>query len=144
MLDLSLTRYDYKPDYTAGILQIGSSKWVTLEDAVRKTKIMHRTAIPAGRYEIVPHVFASRYQIRPLLKDVPNFYGVFMHVGNRPEDTSGCLLIGKAQSFGTIINSSVAYAEVCAHLCTAWTNKQDVFIQINDQPDHPWFDENVA
>lgn len=142
--EISLFRHSYFQNYTAGRLQIGGSYWHTLEDAARKVKIMNKTCIPAGRYKIVPYVFSSVYQIRPLLKDVPNFTGVFIHPGNTDKDTSGCLLVGKNQSFGYLMNSRVAYSEVCTHLCDAWGDGKDVWLTINDLENHPWFDEVMA
>lgn len=82
---------------TVGELVFDSFKSFTLEDTVRKNgvKVAGKTAIPAGRYEIVM-TYSNRFgKLLPLLLDVPNFEGVRCHSGNKPEDTEGCILIGR-------------------------------------------------
>lgn len=141
--EITLNRHTYAPNYTGGSILAGGGHWETLEDSARKVKVMHRTSIPAGRYQVIPYVFSSKYEIRPLLKDVPNFSGVFIHVGNTDGDTSGCVLVGKSQSFGALVNSRVAYAELCTQLCNAWAEKKDVFLTVTDKDNHPWFDDKL-
>jgi hypothetical protein len=139
-LELIVNRDFYTPKNTIGILSIGNSRWYTLEDAVRKIKILKETAIPSGRYRIIPYVYSSLSQIRPMFLNVPNYEGIFMHPGNTEADTAGCLLVGKNQSMGVLMESRKAYSEICVHLCNAWTNKKEVWITIIDKENHPWFD----
>lgn len=142
-LEITVNRHTYQSHFTAGTLLVNGITLCTLEDAVRKVKVMHKTAIPAGRYQVIPWVFHSRYEIRPLLKDVPNFTGVYVHVGNTDIDTSGCLLISKGYANGSLTNSRVGYSEFCDHLCQAWSEGKETWLTITDKENHPWFDENI-
>lgn len=65
-----------------------------LEDTIRRVKVDHKTAIPAGVYEIaVKH--SNRYnRPMPYLLDVPYYTAIMIHWGNTAEDSSGCLITG--------------------------------------------------
>ena len=66
----------------------------TLEDTVRRHKVRHKTAIPAGRYELAIGKSNRFGREMPYLKDVPYFMGIMLHWGNTDADTSGCILVG--------------------------------------------------
>lgn len=136
--ELLLSREWYTPKSTVGVLSCEGKNWFTLEDTVRQIKIPKVTAIPAGRYRVVAGVFSSVKQIRPLLLNVPNFQGVFIHVGNKPEDTEGCILPGKNKSEDSIFESGNAYVEIARLLCDAWNANQETWITVKDKEGHPW------
>ena len=83
-------------DYTIGNIYVNGQYFAdSLEDTVRDVKIKGKTAIPAGKYLILM-TYSNRFKkIMPLLIDVPGFEGVRIHSGNTPEDTEGCILVGK-------------------------------------------------
>jgi hypothetical protein len=79
----------------------------TLEDQFNAVKIAKETRIPAGRYEIVinrtetPKTLAYRARYNWFLShlqlaNVPGFQGIYIHIGNKDEDTDGCILLGDA------------------------------------------------
>src|SRR2546423_440555 len=94
-MQLQLKRKTFTDKSTIGELAVnGVFECFTLEDVVRPEKIKRETAIPAGRYEIAI-TFSDKFQkFLPLLLNVPNYEGVRIHSGNRPEDTEGCILVG--------------------------------------------------
>jgi hypothetical protein len=67
-----------------------------LEDAVRNVKIQEKTAIPAGTYTMMIGWSNKRQRLVPFLLDVPFYEAIQIHPGNKPEDSKGCLLPGKA------------------------------------------------
>lgn len=81
---------------TIGELTFDELKCFTLEDPVRDgPKIPGDTAIPAGRYEVICN-YSNRFgRLLPMIMNVPGFSGVRIHLGNRPNDTEGCILVGK-------------------------------------------------
>jgi len=93
---LRLDREIYSDNSTIGRLYFKNEFlcW-TLENTVRRLKIKHKTAIPTGHYEVIMS-YSYKFQERlPLLLDVPYFTGIRIHAGNKPEDTDGCILVGK-------------------------------------------------
>jgi hypothetical protein len=77
-----------------------------LEDTVREKKIMHKTAIPEGTYEVIVNRSPKFKRDLPRLLNVPNFEGILIHRGNTPNDTSGCILVGENKVKGKVINST--------------------------------------
>ena len=130
MTDLHLRRVTMIPDArgpdarvlpgrTLGELwEDGYRRCYTLEDPVRPTKIPGVTAIPAGRYRVTISRSPRFGVLMPEIHDVPGFLGVRIHTGNRPEDTEGCLLVGRAidPRTRTLVDSRAAYAALYARL----------------------------
>ena len=80
----------------------------TLEDPTRKRKIPGDTCIPPGKYKAQLHprsrlqssyrrMFGAKHAGMILLRDVPQFSGILIHIGNRTVDTRGCILVGEEQ-----------------------------------------------
>lgn len=102
----------------------------TLEDRTRppeEPKVFGETAIPLGRYEVrITH--SPRFGIdMPLLLNVPGYEGVRIHPGNKPEDTEGCLLVGRSHGPDVINESRLAYEALFAKLKSA---QGPIFISI--------------
>jgi hypothetical protein len=94
---LTLLRSFPEENCTIGDLFI-DGQWFchTLEDVVRAdgVKIPGETAIPAGTYK-VQITWSPRFSRElPLVVDVPGFYGIRIHPGNKATDTEGCILVG--------------------------------------------------
>ena len=100
----------YRGNFTLGALQIQmennpeyrEQKYFcdTLEphaiDWSREQKVMGKTAIPCGRYEVKLRYSNTFKREMPFLENVPHFTGIMLHMGNSPEDTRGCILVGNA------------------------------------------------
>lgn len=110
----------------------------SLEDVVREgPKVIHETAIPAGRYRVTITRSQRFGRMLPLLLDVPGFTGIRIHSGNVAGDSSGCILVGRAKQVDRLFESRVAMDALQAQLAGALARQQDVFITIvNASPIH--------
>jgi Family of unknown function (DUF5675) len=100
-VEFTLNRKEFYSDRTIGGFydDTGKFRWYTLEDLDRKleaggVKVFGETAIPRGRYHVRYFYSSKRHAMVPVLLNVPQFTGVEIHLGNKPEDTEGCILIG--------------------------------------------------
>lgn len=122
-MDIKLNRIAYRDTYIVGKLYINNQYYCdTLEDVNRdlnkdgdlldkgEIKVMHQTAIPFGRYEVIVNISNRFKRFLPLLLNVKHFEGIRIHAGNTIEDTSGCILVGENKIKGQLINSKV-YAD---------------------------------
>ena len=134
-MKLELKRIFRGPKYTIGKLYV-DNQYVcdTLEDtdrdlkqtdslsSIQKKKVYGQTAIPTGTYSITLNVISPKFKDRswakfcngklPRLLNVPGYDGVLIHVGNKPEDTLGCILVGYNKIKGQLINSTEAFKKL--------------------------------
>lgn len=119
----------------------------TLEDQYNEPKVPGETRIPAGRYEIKLRTeggMHKRYMERfhpwhggmLWLQDVPGFTFIYIHVGNKDDDSEGCILVGDGQisnvvERGQVTSSVVAYRRLY-ELIHAAIMKDTVWIRIED------------
>ena len=142
-MELRVERRWKKEGYTIGILYINGVRFCeTLEDTVRPNgvKIYGKTAIPAGRYRITMDIVSDKFRNRswarpyngklPRLLNVPNFEGVLIHVGNRPEDTLGCILVGNNRAKGMVLDSIRRFKELMDILIPANQSGEEIWITI--------------
>jgi len=130
-MELKLLRISSGTEATLGnLFEVGAdghTHWFqcyTLEDQNNEPKIPGETRIPPGRYEIKfrnEGGMIQRYKKRfpwhegmLWLQDVPEFQFIYIHVGNKDDDTDGCILVGDGQvsnviERGQVTNSVVAY-----------------------------------
>ena len=127
---MQLKRKWLTDESTIGELAVdGEFECFTLEDVVRDKKIKGETAIPAGTYEIAV-TFSNKFKkYMPLLMNVPDFEGVRIHPGNRPEDTEGCILVGQTKDDNFVGHSVAAFENLFPKIQAAIV-KEKVFIEI--------------
>jgi hypothetical protein len=135
-MKLKLIRRGFTDNATEGDLYVnGKFECYSLEDRSRPgmTKVPGKTAIPAGTYKVVVTRSARFGKDLPLLVDVPGFSGIRIHCGNKPDDTEGCILVGKSQtslSDGWIGRSKEAFHALFAKIEDALDDGEQVEIQI--------------
>ena len=145
MIKLQLKRIYKGPVYTIGHLYINDQYFCdTIEDVDRGLnhtmsvqeltlkKIKGVTAIPTGTYKITLDVISPRFSTRsqyksiegklPRLIDVPAYEGVLIHIGNKHEDTDGCILVGYNKVQGQVINRSDTFFKLFKKLKTDKNN----------------------
>lgn len=138
-----LASYD---DYTIGAFYInGKLSSFCLEDEKRNVKVYGETRIPAGVYKLrlqtagtMSPKYAAKFKNHKgmlHIQNVPNFEGVFIHIGNTDDDTAGCLLVGLSHRIGNnfIGDSTLAYSQIYPLISNAIEEKEQVSIQIVDE-----------
>lgn len=141
-MKLLLRRIFKGPRYTIGKLFInGVYECDTLEDQdrgltsqmsleeIKAKKVYGVTAIPAGTYSINMTTVSPKFKDRawakpykgilPRLENVKGYEGVLIHVGNKAEDTLGCILVGENKVKGQVINSTATFYELMTVLLKA-------------------------
>lgn len=118
---LVLKRIAFRKTYTIGKLYVDGVYFCdTLEDPVREgEKIYGRTAIPAGKYDVLITMSPRFRKLLPLLVNVPGFEGVRIHSGNNADDTEGCILVGVNDKPGWVSQSRATMARLMAKLESA-------------------------
>lgn len=118
-----------------------------LEDQYQEVKVPGETRIPAGRYQITLRTEGGLHQKYGArfpwhrgmlwLRDVPDFEWVYIHVGNKDDDTEGCLLVGDGQTqnvtdLGSVTGSVSAYRRLYHHILESIDADDPVWIDIED------------
>ena len=72
-------------------------------------KVKGRSAIPEGRYAVVISFSPKFQQWLPILLGGPEFnkqwQGIRIHAGNTVKDTQGCIIVGRNQIVGQVLES---------------------------------------
>ncbi|WAX07499.1 hypothetical protein BF766P1_00063 [Bacteroides phage BF766P1] len=107
---------------------------------IKKVKQYGKTAIPIGSYSIDMNTISPKFKDRswakvcegklPRLINVKGFDGVLIHVGNKPEDTLGCLLTGYNKIKGQIVNSTSAFTKLYEKMKKAHVNGESINLTI--------------
>jgi hypothetical protein len=131
-MKLTVTRTTRTSKSTIGRLAIDGTDFCwTLEDVVRTgPKVWGQTAIPAGTYKVLLTESPRFKRILPLLVNVPEFDGVRIHPGNKPEDTDGCILVGLGRADDYITDSRAAFDALFAKLHAAAVRGEAITIEI--------------
>lgn len=132
-MDFILQRINDNRKSTIGVLlkKIASGKdtitalqGFTLEDEYREDKVSGETRIPAGFYKLgirkeetpLTLKYRKRYawfKNHIEILNVPNFKGVYIHIGNTDVDTDGCVLLGDAVDNNSIGGGTITNSTVC-------------------------------
>jgi hypothetical protein len=135
---LLLERTTFKEHFTLGTLSVdGKHLCYTCEDTQRAAgvKVYGETAIPCGTYVVVYHMSSHFKKLMPMLVDVPGFTYIYMHSGNGPEDTLGCILVGNTISVNSarpLQNSRDAFGTLMLLLDKAHDENETITITIKD------------
>lgn len=128
---IRLERDVLTPEFTLGNLLIdGTPECFTVEDAVREVKVHGKTAIPAGRYQVIITNSPRFKRPLPLLLNVPGFEGIRIHPGNDAGDTEGCILPGKVRTVDGVAQSRDAFIALHQQIADALVAKEEVWIEI--------------
>ena len=109
-----IERGDSKASPKGGGLEGASYFCDTLEPTWRDYKngaykVKGRSAIPEGRYAVVISWSPKFKQWLPILLGGPEFnkkwQGIRIHAGNTAKDTQGCILVGRNQQVGQLLES---------------------------------------
>jgi Family of unknown function (DUF5675) len=149
-MELLTLRFSSGTDSTLGLMFLDAppkaAQFVcyVLEDQFNEPKIPGETRIPEGRYEIKLRTeggmhdrYGARYPWHKgmlWLQDVPDFEWIYIHVGNKDDDSDGCLLVGDSQvgnitERGQVTASVAAYTRLYDMIVTALETEQ-VFIEV--------------
>ena len=141
---LTLHRFASLAESTLGALSVdGRFVCFSLEDQHQNVKVPGETRIPAGTYQIRLRIeggMHERYKAKYddhvgmlWLQNVPGFEWVYIHPGNDPSDTLGCILVGDtAQAEGLIERSVQAYRRLYRAVAAALLTGEAVQIEVRD------------
>ncbi len=124
-----------KADYTIGSLY-ANGRWIcnTLEphciDWEKEQKVMGKTAIPEGRYQVEVKRSPKFGRKMPYLKDVPHFSDIMIHTGNAPAHTKGCILVGYNTIRGLVLKSHEAMEKVMNAIMYANEKEERIWCEV--------------
>lgn len=95
-----LLKREYLPDRTLGTFTVFEDgkeigRMYSLERAWLKNK-RNVSCIPEGQYEVEPNNTKAHPDTYRVL-EVPNRSGILIHIGNIPDHSEGCILLGLKQ-----------------------------------------------
>ena len=146
-MELILTRIAKRRAYTIGRLSIVDTYFcdtleppvlemktsVSEEDVLRspkKAEVLKPFAIPEGRYAVVI-TWSPKFKMwLPVLLGVPMFEGIRIHMGNTVKDTQGCILVGRNQRVGEVLESRKWLYELKQKIVEAKARDEAVWLTI--------------
>ena len=97
-------------------------------------KVKGRSAIPEGRYAVVISYSPKFKAWLPILLGGPEFnkqwQGIRIHAGNSVKDTQGCILVGRNQRVGEVLESRKWLYELKMKIVEAKGRGEPVWITI--------------
>ena len=135
-MNLKLNRDIFTDASTVGLLEVDETfECFTLEDTDRKLedgghKIQNQTAIPRGKYKVTLTMSNRFKKVLPLLVDVPQFTGIRIHSGNKPEDTEGCILVGRKTGLNAVFESKLAFEQLFQKMQIAEVEGEEIWLEV--------------
>lgn len=152
-MELTLKRTALRDTYTIGKLYVNGTYFCdTCEDKVRdlnkdgdlndqgEGKVFAQTAIPYGKYEVTLKVKSPKFSQRtsynwcngylPRLINVPHFEGILIHAGNTAVDSAGCILVGKNDVVGKVVNSMNTLKKLYPILQKAESSGEEIWLTV--------------
>lgn len=153
-MDLLVDRKWKKEAYTIGRLYIDGIFFCnTLEDkdrglkqtdslaTIQSKKVYAETAIPTGTYNIRMDIKSPKYSLlswyknlcngyMPRLENVPGWSGILIHPLNTPDQTLGCLGVGKNTQVGKLTDSKNTFAKLYKKMKSAYDKGESIKITI--------------
>lgn len=122
-MNLILTRYSYAPEFTQGRLLVGNALELHSLENPWRNNAPFASCIPEGEYEMEPYdstrhpntwrIFGDTVgRDIDSLSDTVVRFGILVHIGNKPTDTSGCVLIGTNSEPARVWDSAEAMRQV--------------------------------
>lgn len=146
-MNLSLVRDTFTPRSTVGALSVdGATGFYVCEDVdrglssdmpldeIRHLKVKGQTAIPVGRYKVTWAWSTKHGAEVPWLERVPGFQAIEIHVGNRPEDTEGCQLVGTVRGIEMVSHSRQAIDWLYPRIKAAVASPAGCWYEIHRDP----------
>ena len=97
-------------------------------------KVKGRSAIPEGRYAVVISYSPKFKAWLPILLGGPEFnkhwQGIRIHAGNSVKDTQGCILVGRNQRVGEVLESRKWLYELKQKIVEAKARDEAVWLTI--------------
>lgn len=125
-MEILLKRKWPRNKYIIGQLFINGEKFCdTLEPPYNR----EHPCIPAGTYEFKLQYSPKFKGTRPRLQNVPGREAILIHEGNYPQDTLGCILVGRNTQVGAVLNSRATFKELMAELMLAQPQKFSITIK---------------
>lgn len=108
---------------------------------IRNNKIVAKSAIPVGVYEVTLNIVSPKFSQKPYYKkfcggrlprilNVPGFDGILMHRGKDEKSSAGCVILGYNTIKGQVTNSQEAFEKLYKILEEANKKKEKITIEI--------------
>lgn len=135
-----LVKREYNEKATIGKLFING---IFVADTVEPAIGVGKGPIPEGTYPVVFRTEGSHHESYGIkfpdihkgmlhIVNVPNFKYILIHIGNRPKDTLGCLLVGRRNpdlnSNWLILDSTITYKQLYKVVSSAMVDGEEVTI----------------
>ena len=110
-IQLVLIRDTFTNKSTLGELFLNGERMCDTLENPWKDNIRNISCIPEGEYDVrlrYPRESGTRDYLHLLIKGVPDRTYILVHIGNKPSDTSGCILVGLGSQQNIVNNSRLA------------------------------------